>query len=151
MALENLKDALAAFGIGLPDGVALDRWAATLADKPCSNTVTLVGLAAVLFYALEKHRNPKVNDLGDALIYCSTCLSVGYGDIFARTPLGKALGSALMTIGPALAAKTLDGPASERQDDATAQQEILATLKQILAQLQPADAPPAAGASPERP
>jgi Ion channel len=128
------KDALAAVGIRLPDAVALDRWAARLSDKPCSNTVTLVGLAAVLFYVLEKNRNPKVNDIGDALVYCSTCLSVGYGDIFARTPLGKVLGSALMTIGPALAAKTLDGPATERQD--AAQQEILATLKQILSQLQ---------------
>src|SRR2546423_2877241 len=129
-----LKDALAAVGIQLPDGVALDRWAATLTEKPCSSTVTLVGLAAVLFYALEKNRNPKVNDLGDALVYCSTCLSVGYGDVFARTPLGKMLGSALMTIGPALAAKTLDGPAADRRD--AAQQEILATLKQILEQLQ---------------
>src|SRR5258706_11893632 len=128
------KDDLASIGIRLPDGIALDRWAATLADKPCSNTVTLVGLAAVLFYTLEKKRNPKVNDLGDALVYCSTCLSVGYGDIFARTPLGKILGSALMTIGPALAAKTLDGPAADRRD--AAQQEILATLKQILEQLQ---------------
>src|SRR2546423_267916 len=129
-----LKDALAAVGIQLPDGVALDRWAATLTEKPCSNTVTLVGLAAVLFYALERKRNPKVNDLGDALVYCSTCLSVGDGDIFARTPLGKVLGSALMTIGPALAAKTLDGPAADRRD--AAQQEILETLKQILEQLQ---------------
>jgi hypothetical protein len=129
-----LKEDLAALGIRLPDTMALDRWAASLAEKPCSNTVTMVGLAAVLFYALEKNRNPKVNDFGDALVYCSTCLSVGYGDIFARTPLGKVLGSALMTIGPAMAAKTMDGPAAERQD--FAQQEILATLKQILAQLQ---------------
>lgn len=129
-----LKEDLAALGIRLPDGAALDRWAASLAEKPCSNTVTMVGLAAVLFYALEKNRNPKVNDFGDALVYCSTCLSVGYGDIFARTPLGKVLGSALMTIGPAMAARTMDGPVAERQD--LAQQEILATLKQILAQLQ---------------
>src|SRR5256714_8522981 len=134
-----LKDALAAVGIQLPDGVALDRWAATLTEKPCSNTVTLVGLAAVLFYVLEKNRNPKVNDLGDALVYCSTCLSVGYGDIFARTPLGKILGSALMTIGQYLASQTLDGPAAERQE--AAQQEILDTLKQILAQLQTDKAP----------
>src|SRR5436305_10942349 len=103
-----LKDALAAVGIQLPDGIALDRWAATLADKPCSNTVTLVGLAAVLFYTLEKKRNPKVNDLCDARVYCSTCLSVGYGDIFARTSPGQILGLGLMTIGPSLAATTLD-------------------------------------------
>src|SRR3954471_5580963 len=129
-----LKEKLAAVGITLPDGVGLDRWAATLADKPCSNTVTLVGLAAVLFYTLEKKRNPKVNDLGDALVYCSTCLSVGYGDIFARTPLGKILGSALMTLGPNLAGRTLDGEGEKRRDEMQAQ--TLETLQKILAKLE---------------
>ncbi len=60
----------------------------------------------------------------DAMVYCSTCLSVGYGDIFAKTPMGKVLGSALMTIGPAVAAGTLDG--KKREVDGT-QEEILQT------------------------
>src|SRR5436309_5993280 len=128
------KEDLASIGIRLPDGIALDRWAATLTDKPCSNTVTLVGLAAVLFYALERKRNPKVNDLGDALVYCSTCLSVGYGDIFARTPLGKVLGSALMTIGPNLAGRTLEGEGEKRRDEMQAQ--TLETLQRILTTLE---------------
>jgi hypothetical protein len=87
-----------------------------------------------VFYLAERGRNPKVNDIWDALVYTSTCLSVGYGDIFARTPIGKILGSALMTIGPAMAAKTLDGPARGRQDQT--QQQILETLRQILARLE---------------
>jgi Ion channel len=126
-----LRDSLMTLGLNIPESfnLDLDQWSARLADSPCRNTVTLVGLSTVLFYLFEKHHNPKVNDLWDAMVYCSTCLSVGYGDIFARTPLGKILGSALMTIGPSMAAKTTDGPEVE-------QREVLATLKQILATLE---------------
>ena len=107
----SLRDELVKLGINVPEhlGAELDQWAANLAASPCRNTVALVGLSTVLFYAFEKHHNPKVNDVWDAMVYCSTCLSVGYGDIFAKTPLGKILGSALMTIGPAMAARTTDG------------------------------------------
>src|SRR3954462_12304003 len=106
-----LRDNLVALGLSLPEnfGDELDRWAARLGESPCRNTAGLGGLSAVLFYVLEKERNPKVNDVWDAMVYCSTCLSVGYGDIFAKTPLGKILGSALMTIGPSMAARLADG------------------------------------------
>ena len=42
--------------------------------------------------------------------------------------------SQVRSIGPALAAKTLDGPAAERRDAVQAQ--VLETLKQILAKLE---------------
>ena len=144
------RDDLAAFGVKVPERLSLDEWATSLAENPCQNTFAVVGLSAVLFCLAERGRNPKVNDIWDSLVYCSTCISVGYGDIFARTPIGKILGSTLMTIGPALAAKTLDGPALGRRD--AAQQEALSILKQILSTLQsnrqeqgnaPAPAPPA--------
>jgi len=108
----SLRTELSAMGFNIPDdlGAEIDRWAAALADSPARNTATLVGLSTVLFYVLEKNHNPKVNDVWDAMVYCSTCLSVGYGDIFAKTPLGKILGSALMTIGPSMAARLADGP-----------------------------------------
>jgi hypothetical protein len=64
-------------------------------------------------------------------VYCSTCLSVGYGDIFAMTPIGKMVGTYLMTIGPALSGATLDGPHGEKVDDVV-EKEILATLQEIL-------------------
>src|SRR4051812_28531584 len=131
----SLRNELTAMGLNVPEhlGVEIDRWAAALADSPCRNTVTLVGLSTVLFYVLEKHHNPKVNDVWDAMVYCSTCLSVGYGDIFAKTPLGKILGSALMTMGPAMAAKMLDGQGDARRDDV--QEQVLATLREISAKL----------------
>jgi voltage-gated potassium channel len=130
---DDLNYGLGAFGVKLPDGIPIERWAAKLDESPCHNAAALVGLSSLLFYAAERGRNPKVNDVFDAMVYTSTCLSVGYGDIFAKTPLGKVLGSALMTIGPALAAKTLDGPDVEWRD--AVRTEMLETLKQILAKL----------------
>src|SRR3954465_1430376 len=132
----SLRDNLVAIGLRLPEmpDVDLDQWATRLAATPCRNTAALVGLSTVLFYVLEKNRNPKVNDVWDSMVYCSTCLSVGYGDIFAKTPLGKILGSALMTIGPSMAAKTLDGAGDSRRDEV--QQQVLETLRQILSKLE---------------
>src|SRR5438874_5071776 len=146
----DLRENLITLGLKLPEnflenfGTDLDRWAARLGDSPCRNTATLVGLSAVLFYVFEKNKNPKVNDVWDAMVYCSTCLSVGYGDIFAKTPLGKILGSALMTMGPAMASRTMDGPVNERRD--RVQEEVLATLRRILARLE--GTPIAPGRSP---
>jgi hypothetical protein len=130
---EQLNEGLAAFGVQIPDNLPLDDWAARLGDSPARNTAALVALSSLLFYAAERDHNPKVNDVFDAGIYCSTCLSVGYGDIFARTPLGKLLGTFLMTIGPALSGAALDGPAAGRGDEV--QTEILSTLRQILDRL----------------
>jgi hypothetical protein len=129
----TLRGDLELFGIHLPQKLALDDWAAKLTGNPCSNSAALVLLSALAFYKAEKGHNPKVKDIYDALVYTSTCISVGYGDIFAHTSVGKVIGSTLMTIGPALAARTLDGPAAHPTDDVHA--EILATLKQILAKL----------------
>ena len=67
-------------------------------------------LGAAAFYAAEHGQNPKIATYYDALVYTSTNLSVGYSDILARTALGKAIGSVLMTYGPALAARALDAP-----------------------------------------
>jgi hypothetical protein len=130
----DLNYGLGAFGLKLPDGVPLDQLAAKLTENPCGKSAALVGVGSVLFYAAERGRNPKVNDIFDAMVYTSTCLSVGYGDIFAKTPVGKLLGTALMTLGPAVAAQTLDGAANERRD--AMQAETLETLKQILERME---------------
>src|SRR4051794_6249377 len=130
----DLNYGLGAFGLKLPDGLPLDHWAAKLTDNPCGKAAALVGASSVLFYAAERGRNPKVKDIFDAMVYTSTCLSVGYGDIFAKTPVGKLLGTALMTLGPAVAAQTLDGAANARRD--AVQAETLETLKQILKQME---------------
>src|SRR4051812_16101402 len=110
----SLKDDLSLFGLRLPENFDLDAIAAKLTDHPARNTATMIALASLLFYAAERDENPKVNDVFDAGVFCSTCLSVGYGDIFARTPLGKIIGTVLMTVGPALSGAVLDGPSAER-------------------------------------
>ena len=143
---QNLLQGLAAFGIRLPDPAKLNAskiedLAASLCNRPAMNTAAVVAASSALFYAAERDHNPKVNDIYDASIYCSTCLSVGYGDIFAKTPLGKIIGTTLMTIGPALSGATLDG---RKVDDQT-QEKILTTLREILQKL-PASAASAASA-----
>src|SRR5215213_5171600 len=80
------------------------------ANDPMGTTVSTVIVASWLFYRAEKGHNPKVTSFYDALVYVSTCLSVGYSDIFAKTPAGKSIGTALMTFGPAMAARFLDEP-----------------------------------------
>jgi len=73
--------------------------------------VTVLG-SSFLFYMAEKDENPKVTSYIDALVFISTCLSVGYADVFAKTQAGKAIATAVMMVGPAMAAKALDPPAA---------------------------------------
>jgi hypothetical protein len=136
---EDLNHGLAAFGLRIPDQVPLDDWAGKLNAAPMRNAAALVATSAAAFLAAERGHNPKVNDIYDALVYCSTCLSVGYADIFPRTPIGKLIGTFLMTLGPSLAAKGLEGrpdPAATAKRDEV-QGEILTALKGILAKMEP--------------
>jgi len=130
----TLRGDLELFGIKLPERFDLEEWAASLRNRPAQNTAIFATAAAIVFYYAERGHNPKVNDYYDALVYCTTNLSVGYSDIFARTPLGKLVGSILMTFGPALSGSALDGPKQQEGDDT--QKQILATLQQILTRLE---------------
>lgn len=109
----------------------VDEQAMGLVAQPARSTLQIVTTSTLLFYAAERGHNPKVNSVFDALVYCTTCLSVGYGDIFAMTPIGKLVGSTLMTLGPALSNAALDGPQGRKVDDQV-EREILATLQQML-------------------
>jgi len=116
------------------------------AREPANAIVLTVLGAAAAFYVAERGRNAKVTSFYDALVYAATNLSVGYSDIFAKTPGGKAVGALLMTYGPALATRALDppgvpGPISgvaaphpDRVSDAAVDR-IVASLDAILAQL----------------
>lgn len=112
---------------------------AAVAKDPFDATVVTVFGGAFLFYIAEKGKNPKVESYWDALVFISTCLSVGYHDVFARTPGGKAIATAVMTLGPALSGAIFDAPAAEKaRAEAEAlrvQQAIAGTLGEILAEL----------------
>jgi hypothetical protein len=102
--------ALAAGGVEVYRGVkgSLRRM---IADDPMDATVATVLGGSYLFYLAERDVNPKVRTYLDALVFITTCLSVGYADVFARTSAGKAIASTIMTLGPALSSSFLDPPA----------------------------------------
>ncbi|MBK8253379.1 MAG: two pore domain potassium channel family protein [Polyangiaceae bacterium] len=107
---------------------------------PMDAVATIVGAGTVLFYAAEKGKNPKVQSMWDALAFITTCLSVGYDQVFAKTPAGKAIASFVMTVGPSLAARAFDPPRAETERDAAnqvaAQQAVVERLDAILRTLQ---------------
>jgi hypothetical protein len=75
--------------------------------------VSVLG-GAYLFWLAEKDHNPKCRTFWDAAVFVSTCLSVGYDNVFARTESGKAIATFLMTFGPSVAAAAFNPPAAER-------------------------------------
>ncbi|HND32227.1 MAG TPA: potassium channel family protein [Myxococcota bacterium] len=77
---------------------------------PMESLLLTVAGGTLLFYYAERGHNERVRTPWDALEYISTALSVGYSQIFPVTAGGKAIASAVMTFGPALAAKALDAP-----------------------------------------
>jgi hypothetical protein len=95
--------------------------------------VTVLG-GGFLFYMAEKGKNPKVKSYVDALLFLSTCLSVGYADVFAVTPAGKAIASAFMTFGPAMSGMIFDEPREDAGAGAGAA-ELLAVQRAIVDKL----------------
>lgn len=87
-----------------------DRFREGARNDPLGALVSLVGGASVLFYWAERRRNPRVKTLTDAVLFITTCLSVGYADVFAKTEAGKAIAAFVMTLGPAMSSAALDDP-----------------------------------------
>ncbi len=97
----TLQQAYASLKGGLRELVQRDPMDATL--------VTVLG-GAFLFYLAEKDVNPQVRSYWDALVFASTCMSVGYAKVYAQTQAGKAIASALMTVGPAMTSVIFKAP-----------------------------------------
>lgn len=112
-----------------------ERIRARFEGDPMGTTVSTAIIGAYLFYRAEKGQNPKVTSYYDALVYVSTNLSVGYSDIFAKTPAGKAIGSAVMTYGPAMATRMLDRPKPDAAPEPTSR-DVVERLDRILAALE---------------
>jgi voltage-gated potassium channel len=107
----------------------------TIANDPFDALVVTVLGGSFLFYLAEKGKNPKVRSYVDALLFVSTCLSVGYADVFAVTPAGKAIASAVMTFGPAMSGAVLESPKGEGSEGSTTSPELLAVQRTIVDKL----------------
>jgi Ion channel len=105
---------------------------------PLDSLAALVFGGGYLFYLAEQGQNPRCTSYTDAVLFISTCISVGYADVFARTDAGKAIASFVMTIGPSLAASALDRPAGEPDESVELQRAILGKLDAILEALRAA-------------
>jgi voltage-gated potassium channel len=97
-------------GVPAAYGSLKDTLRAVSRRDPLDAVLGLVTVASAAFYAAERDVNPKVKTMADAVTFITTCLSVGYSDVFARTEAGKYIASFVMTVGPALAARALDPP-----------------------------------------
>ncbi len=94
----------------------------------------LLGTAAA-FYLAERDVNPKIKTFVDALYYMSTCLSVGYADIFAQTQTGRLIATLVMAVGPALTSHTLDLPGQAAEASMLGQEKTIERLDAILEEL----------------
>jgi hypothetical protein len=126
--------AAASNGLGAQYGDLKRSFRELVASDPMDAVVVTVLGGSYLFWIAERDVNPKVKTYSDALVFISTCLSVGYADIFARTPAGQAIATAVMTIGPKLSGSFFDTPAAEQKPDPT-MEKIATTLDAILAEL----------------
>jgi voltage-gated potassium channel len=141
-------DALLALAIGLMgDPVAESTKKGVreaITRDPMESALMAVLVGSYFFYHAEKGQNPKVNTFGDALVFVSTSMSVGYSDIFPKTEKGKLIATALQTFGPAMSSQILDPPkaeepkAIEASEAHATQREILAKLDAILEELKAA-------------
>jgi hypothetical protein len=136
--LAIVASACSVYGVPMSVGGLKQAAKAAIAKDPIDAiSVTVLG-GSYLFYLAEKGHNPKVESYFDALVFISTCLSVGYSDIFARTSAGKAIATAVMTFGPAMSGALLEGPAEKPKlddDQIAIQRAILGKLDAILEEL----------------
>lgn len=114
---------------------AKDAARATVTRDPLDSALATITGATLLFYLAERGVNPRVKSPADALVFITTCLSVGYSDILARTAAGKAIASAVMTVGPSLTTQLFapPRPAAPARDAGLA--EVADLQRQILARL----------------
>jgi voltage-gated potassium channel len=103
---------------------------------PLDALASVVGAGTVLFYLAEKGKNPKCENIWDALNFITTSLSVGYDDVFAKTSAGKAIAAFVMTVGPSLSSRAFDPPRIEAEreaaETAALQRAVIGRLDSIL-------------------
>lgn len=116
------------------------RFVVAARANPLESLATMLIGGSLVFFAAERSVNGKVNSFWDALYFISTCASVGYADIVAKTTVGKAVGSLVMALGPALCAMALDRPdlppLGAEMEPRTDLTPLLAKMDAMLSELQ---------------
>ncbi len=102
---------------------------------PLESLIGFLFSTSAAFYVAERGVNPKINTFVDALYYISTCMSVGYADIFAQTQTGRAIATLVMTFGPSLTGEALDTPFKAATASEPGQQAMIQKLDAILEEL----------------
>ena len=92
-----------------------DRMLDMAVDNPLETLLVAVLGSAWVFYLAEREENPGVNTYDDALYYISTCLAVGYANIFPQTQIGKFVAAIVMILGPSMSAWVMEGHLLSRQ------------------------------------
>jgi voltage-gated potassium channel len=85
------------------------------ADRPLETLVSVVAGSAWVFYLAEKDANEGIDTYDDAFYYISTCLSVGYANVYPVTQIGKFVAAVVMMIGPSLSSWVVEGRLVQRQ------------------------------------
>ena len=106
-----------------------------LTDHPMESLAGFLVGASAAFYLAERDVNPKIKTFVDALYYISTCLSVGYADIFAQTQAGRLIATLAMAVGPALTNQALDLPGQASEASVRGQGMMIERLDAILEEL----------------
>jgi voltage-gated potassium channel len=124
---------------------ALQRWKTALLDQavdnPLETLLMVVSGAAMVIYLAEKDVNEGITTYADALHYTTTCLTVGYANIFPITQVGKMVAAFVMMAGPSLTAWQLEGRLVKREAEKAAAAEpsdtaaVVAKLEAILQEL----------------
>lgn len=137
-------------------GALKERLRGLATRDPIDTLLATVLGGGLLFHLAERDHNPRCATLWDSVLYAATSLSVGYDDVFPKTPLGNVIAAAIQTFGPAMAASAFEPPSAESAAaeqarataaiaDAATQAELLEVNRAILARLDEIAASLAAG------
>lgn len=109
------------------------------ADNPLEALLVVVMGGATVLYLAEREVNEGINTYDDALYYISTCLSVGYANVFPQTQLGKFVAALVMIIGPSLSSWVVEGRLIRRQSERpilpAPETEVVDKLDEVIAEL----------------
>jgi hypothetical protein len=114
-----------------------DRMVEGVMKNPLESLISLLVSSSAAFYLAEHNTNPRVKTFWDALYFITTCASVGYANVFATTPAGKLIASAVFTFGPALCSAAFERDSVVKAErSASDNGPVVAHLQAILTELQ---------------